>query len=68
MFDVQIADIDLTMPLADFEKDFQDEISNWGASMNYTVTPMSTKRGKNMYKLVAVLLKAKNAICHILAL
>ena len=52
MFDVQIADIDLTMPLADFEKDFQDEISNWGASMNYTVTPMSTKRGKNMYKLV----------------
>ena len=52
MFDVQIADIDLTMPLADFEKDFQDEISNWGASMNYTVTTMSTKRGKNMYKLV----------------
>lgn len=52
MFDVQIMDINLTMPLSEFEKELQVETVNYPETMKYTLNPVSTKRGKNMYKLV----------------
>jgi hypothetical protein len=50
--ELQIADINLVMPVQDFESELQDCINNYhGAQMNYGLKAMSTKRGKNMYKL-----------------
>ena len=51
MLELQIADINLIMPVQDFERELQNCIDNYSVSMNYAIKPMSTKRGKNMYKL-----------------
>ena len=48
---MQIADINLTMPVQDFEKELQDMIDDYSVSMNYNLKQMSTKMGKHMYKL-----------------
>lgn len=50
--ELQIADINLTMPVQNFESELQDCINNYnGAQMNYGLKALSTKHGKNMYKL-----------------
>lgn len=65
MFDVQIADINLTMPLQDFESALQNEVSNYHATMQFNITPMSTRRGKSMYKIVVD--NADNSIFTLIA-
>lgn len=52
MLKMQIADINLTMPVQDFEKELQDCIDNYSVSMNYQLKQMSTRMGKHMYKLI----------------
>lgn len=52
MLKLQIADIKLSMCIQDFERELKDFADNYSESMNYMVKPMSTKRGKNMYKVV----------------
>lgn len=51
MLELQIADINLSMPVQDFEQEFKDCIDNYSESMNYGLKPMSTRMGKHMYKL-----------------
>lgn len=51
MFELQIADIDLRMPLQDFEKAFQDCIDNYHETMHYNIKQLRTKHGKSMYKM-----------------
>ena len=51
MFDLQIASIELQMPLQDFENALQDCVDDYSEHMNYNIKSMSTKRGKSMYKL-----------------
>ena len=51
MLDLQIADINLTMSVQDFERELQNCIDNYSEDMNYAIKPMSTKHGKNMYKI-----------------
>ena len=52
MLEMQIADINLTMPVQDFERELQDCIDNYSVSMNYQLKQMSTRMGKHMYKLI----------------
>lgn len=52
MFDLQIANIELTMPVQDFKQKLQDWIDNYSVTMNYDLKSMSTKMGKHMYKLI----------------
>lgn len=52
MFELQIANIELVMPVQDFEQEIQDCIDNYSTSMNYELKPMSTRMGKHMYKLI----------------
>ena len=51
MFELQIADINLTMPVQDFETAIQTCIGNYSTTMNYNLKAMSTRMGKHMYKL-----------------
>lgn len=51
MMKLQIADIELTMSIQDFERELKDFVDNYSEIMNYAIKPMSTKRGKNMYKV-----------------
>lgn len=55
MLELQIADINLKMPVADFENRLSDKISDYnnsyGEGMNYDLKSMSTRMGKSMYKL-----------------
>lgn len=51
MLTMQIADIDLKMPVQDFEREVQDYINNHSTDMNYELKQMSTRMGKHMYKL-----------------
>jgi hypothetical protein len=55
MLELQIADINLKMPVADFENRLSDKISDYnnsyGENMNYDLKSMSTRMGKSMYKL-----------------
>ena len=48
---MQLIDIELKMPLQDFENSFQDCIDNWPEHMNYNIKQVSTRMGRNMYKL-----------------
>ena len=48
---MQLVDIELKMPLQDFENAFQECIDNWPAHMNYNIKSVSTRMGRNMYKL-----------------
>lgn len=52
MFELQIANIELQIPIQDFETAMQNSVDNYSYHMNYNIKPMSTKRGKNMYKLI----------------
>ena len=55
MQNLQIANLELQMPIQDFESDLQwalDEYNNaYCEEMTYAIKPMSTKHGKHMYKL-----------------
>lgn len=51
MLNFQIVDINLNMPVQDFENELQDCINHYSTQMNYSIKPMSTKMGKHMYKL-----------------
>lgn len=51
MFEMRIANIELTMPAQEFEDALQSCINNYSTMMNYSLKPVSTKHGKNMYKL-----------------
>lgn len=55
MLELQIANVELDMPIADFEKEIEDARndynSNWSTNMSYNIKSMSTKMGKQMYKL-----------------
>lgn len=48
---MQLVDIELKMPLRDFENAFQECVDNWPAHMNYNIKSVSTRMGRNMYKL-----------------
>lgn len=52
---LQIANLELQMPIQDFETDLQwalDEYNNaYSEEITYAIKPMSTKHGKHMYKL-----------------
>lgn len=48
----QIADINLTMPVQNFEQELKDCIDGYSTSMDYELKALSTKHGKNMYKLI----------------
>lgn len=51
--ELQIVNIDLKMPLKDFEKHLQDNIDNYNISgIKYNIKSMKTKYGKNMFKLI----------------
>jgi len=49
---LQIASIDLKLPVQAFENELQDAVSNWGEPMRYELKPMSTRMGKSMFKLI----------------
>lgn len=49
---LQIASIDLKLPVQVFENELQDAVSNWSEPMYYELKPMSTRMGKSMFKLV----------------
>lgn len=50
---LQIVDVDLKMPLKDFEKALQEFLDNYNISgIKYNIKSMKTKYGKNMFKLV----------------
>ena len=51
MFDLQIASIELKMPVQDFETALQDCIDDYHEDMDYTMKSMRTRHGKNMYKI-----------------
>lgn len=51
MLNFTIADINLNIPVQDFERGLQDCINNYSSQMNYSLKPMKTRMGKNMYKL-----------------
>lgn len=51
MLNLQIADINLTMSVQDFERELQNCIDNYPDAMNYVIKPMSTRHGKHMYKV-----------------
>lgn len=51
MLKMQIVDIDLNMPIQDFENEIQDCINNYPEQMNYSIKSMSTRMGNHMYKL-----------------
>ena len=48
---MQIIDIELKMPLQDFKDSFQECVDNWTHNINYNIKSVSTKMGRNMYKL-----------------
>ncbi len=48
---LQIATIDLKLPVQAFENELQDAINNYSEQMNYALKPMSTRMGKSMFKL-----------------
>lgn len=51
--ELQIVDVDLKMPLKDFEKALQEFLDNYNISgIKYNIKSMKTKYGKNMFKLV----------------
>lgn len=52
MLNLQIASVELEMPLLDFETALKDCIANYSHSMNYSIKSLKTKHGKSMYKLV----------------
>lgn len=51
MLELQIVDIDLTMPIQEFEEKIKAYIGNHPTTMNYELKNMSTRMGKSMYKL-----------------
>lgn len=51
MFDLQIASIELKMPVQDFETALRDCIDDYHENMDYAIKPMRTRHGKNMYKI-----------------
>lgn len=51
MLAMTLVDIDLKMPLKDFETEFQQCIDNWPQKMNYNIKTASTKYGRTMYKV-----------------
>lgn len=51
MFQMRIANIELTMPAQEFQDALQACVDNYSTTMNYALKPVSTKHGKNMYKL-----------------
>lgn len=48
---LQIANIDLKLPVQTFENALQDAIDNYSEPMQYTLKPTSTRMGKSMFKL-----------------
>lgn len=52
MFEMKIADINLTMPVNDFEQELKNHINNHSEPMNYELKQLSTRMGKHMYKLI----------------
>lgn len=51
MFELQIADIELSMPEQDFKNAFQEQIDNYSDHMNYQMKTLRTKYGNTMYKI-----------------
>lgn len=51
MFELQIADIELSMPEQDFKNAFQEQIDNYSEHMNYQMKTLRTKYGNTMYKI-----------------
>lgn len=51
MMKTQILSIDLQMPLAQFEAQFQNQQDSWPESMSHEVKPAQTRNGKNVYTL-----------------
>ena len=49
---MEITDINVTMPLSDFESALNAEISNYPCPMHFSIASVPTKRGKNMYKVI----------------
>ena len=48
---MQLVDIELKIPLQDFENELRECVDNWPAHMNYNIKSVSTRMGRNMYKL-----------------
>lgn len=51
MFELQIADIELSMSEQDFKNAFQEQIDNYSDHMNYQMKTLRTKYGNTMYKI-----------------
>lgn len=51
MFELQIADIEFSMPEQDFKNAFQEQIDNYSDHMNYQIKTLRTKYGNTMYKI-----------------
>lgn len=51
MFELQIADIELSMPEQDFKNAFQEQIDNYSDHMNYQMKTLRTRYGNTMYKI-----------------
>lgn len=50
-FEPQIADIDIKVSVQDFENQLRSDINALCSSISYKITPVSTRRGKNMHKV-----------------
>lgn len=48
---LQVANIDLQMPIKDFTAQLEHQKDNWSEPMSVNIKPMQTRNGKNVYKV-----------------